>query len=438
MLKAIKILTRTDELLKDEDQSEINKPEFSQPILTALQVALVDLLRSFGIHAALVIGHSSGEIAAAYVQHSTSNCLLLLTATSYYLGAISAKSAWKIAYNRGAFTALLTECGLQNGAMMSVGLSEIQIRPYIDQLANLSNGRSLFVACINSHKNVTLSGDSDLIDLLKDKLKSEGIFAHKLVVGVAYHSPHMHAIARNYGLSIQDLEKGIPPANAVTMVSSITGQRVTADQLSSFQYWVDNMVSPVKFSAAVEQACAQYTRQIRKKLDCSHRDHLQVNFLLEIGPHSALKGPIRDILTQSSGGESISYASVLIRSQQSLHSMLNSLGQLHCLGYTINMDKVNLLTQKCPRLLHDLPEYPFDHSRRHWEESRISKNLRLHPQNKLDLLGKPVPDWNPLEARWRNFIRVSEMPWVEDHMVSILVLKLFSVNLIESSRSTKP
>lgn len=393
--------------------------------MTAVQVALVDLLRSFGIHAALVIGHSSGEIAAAYVQLSTSDCQLLLTAASYYLGAISAKAAWKIAYNRGVFTASLTECGLQNGAMMSVGLSEIQCHAYIDQLANISNDRSLCVACINSHRNVTLSGDADLIDLLEDKLKSEGIFAHKLVVGVAYHSPHMQAIARNYGLSIQDLEKGVAPPNAVTMVSSITGQRVTADQLCSFQYWVDNMVSPVKFSAAVEQACAQYTRQIRKKLDCSHRNHLQVNVLLEIGPHSALKGPIRDILTQIPGGVGISYASVLIRRQQSLHSMLNSLGQLHCLGYSINMDKVNLLSkepQKRPRLLHDLPEYPFDHSRRYWEESRISRNVRLSPQNKLDLLGKPVPDWNPLEAKWRNFIRVSEMPWVEDHTVSLRVL----------------
>lgn len=63
------ILTRLEELLRKDSQSNINKPEFSQPISTAIQVALVDLLRSFDIYPAVVVGHSSGEIAAAYVGH---------------------------------------------------------------------------------------------------------------------------------------------------------------------------------------------------------------------------------------------------------------------------------------------------------------------------------------------------------------------------------
>ena len=58
-------LTGVEELVKDERGSNINRPEFSQPISTAVQVALVDLLQSFGIHASVVVGHSSGEIAAA-------------------------------------------------------------------------------------------------------------------------------------------------------------------------------------------------------------------------------------------------------------------------------------------------------------------------------------------------------------------------------------
>ena len=204
------------------------------------------------------------------------------------------------------------------------------------------------------------------------------------------------------------------------MISCVTGQRVTGDQLRSPQYWVDNMVSPVRFSTAVGQLCAQYGQNIRKKLDCSHRNRLHVKLLLEIGPHSALQGPIREILTGVSGGASIGYTSLLIRRQRSMHNFLDSLGKLHCLGYSVDLSKINRLGEgslKHPRLLHDLPEYPFDHSRRYWEESRVSRRLRLHHQTKLDLLGKPVSDWNPLEAKWRNFIRVSEMPWVEDHMV---------------------
>ncbi|MCJ1263260.1 hypothetical protein MMC22_003130 [Lobaria immixta] len=393
-----------EELHKQEGHSKIHKPEFSQPISTAVQIALVDLLRSFDIHPAVVVGHSSGEIAAAYC-----------------FGAISANAALKIAYYRGTFAASLTGYGLQNGAMMSVGLSEVQIQPYFDQFTNHSNTGSISVACINSHKNITLSGDADEIDALERILKSKDVFTRKLVVGIAYHSPHMQIIARDYGLSIQKLEKDIADPNTLSMISSVTGQRATADQLCTPQYWVDNMVSPVKFSTAVGQICGQSTQQIRKKLDCSHRNSLQVNILLEIGPHSALQGSIRDILTEVSGGANIGYASVLVRRQPAVHTMLSSLGQLHCRGYSIDLSKVNRLNKeprKRPQLLHDLPEYPFDHSRRYWEESRVSKRLRLHHQTKLDLLGKPVPDWNPLEAKWRNFIRVSEMPWIEDHMIN--------------------
>jgi zearalenone synthase, highly reducing iterative type I polyketide synthase len=69
-------------------------------------------------------------------------------------------------------------------------------------------------------------------------------------------------------------------------------------------------------------------------------------------------------------------------------------------------------------ILPDIPSYPFDHSKGYWFESRLGNHFRTFPQNKLDLLGKPVADWNPLEAKWRNVIRVSEMPWVEDHVVS--------------------
>lgn len=345
---------------------------------------------------------------------------LVLTTTSYCLGAISAKSAWKIAYFRGVNAALLAKSSHQHGAMISVGLSEFQVQPYIDQLAGKVSDGILSVACINSHRNVTLSGDDDQVNAIELKLKSEGIFARKLFVDVAYHSPHMQAIARDYSLSIQKLEKGHSAPGAV-MVSSVTGQRVTADDLSTPDYWVDNMISPVRFSAAVGQLCARSTQGTRKKLDCSHRDRPVVNLLIEIGPHSALQGPIRDILSELPGGASISYTSALKRRQPALDSILNSLGQLFCLGYPVDLRKVNRLSKeanKQPRLLHDLPEYPFDHSQRYWGESRISKRLRLNPQAKLDLLGKPAPDWNPFEAKWRNFIRVSEMPWVEDHVVS--------------------
>ena len=352
---------------------------------------------------------------------------------SYCLGAISAKSAWKIAYNRGAFAAALAKSDRHNGAMMSVGLSERQVRVYIDQLAHQSGIHGLTVACINSPRNVTVSGDATHIEALKSILDEEEIFVRKLMVDVAYHSPHMEAIALDYGRSIQGLEKGCALSDSTVMISSVTRQKVSKDQLSSPDYWVRNMVSPVRFSEAIGQLCAYSSQKIRKKLDCSHRNHLQINVLLEIGPHSALQGPTRDILTSFAGGSNISYSSILIRHKSALQSALEAMGRLRCLGYPVDVDRINRpdgKIHKRPLPLPDLPEYPFDHSREYWHESRISKRFRLHPQTKLDLLGKPVPDWNPLEAKWRNFIRVSEMPWVEDHVVSYDPLRKMILVLI--------
>ena len=70
----------------------------------------------------------------------------------------------------------------------------------------------------------------------------------------------------------------------------------------------------------------------------------------------------------------------------------------------------------------DLPSYPFNHSKRYWDESRISKNFRFRKHPRHELLGTPVPDWNQLEPRWRNFLRVSESSWIVEHEVSTVHL----------------
>ena len=391
------------ELTKDNTQSRINRPEYSQPICTAVQVAIVDLLASFAIYPRAVVGHSSGEIAAAYC-----------------LGAICSKSAWRIAYYRGLFATTLVGPDRPGGSMLSVNLSESQAQTYISRVKTEAGSIGLVVACINSHQNVTISGEKTLVRELTTILEDDKVSVRRLVVDVAYHSPHMHAIASRYAQSIHDLEEGRPFSEAITMISSVTGKRTSHEELCTPQYWVKNMVCPVKFSDALQQLCAQSVQKVRKKLDRSHLHQFQLNSLVEIGPHSAMQGPIRENLSMVKGGDQIDYTSILIRSQPALQSALCSIGRLYCHGYPVNLDSVNQSyadVSKGPAVLSTLPEYPFDHSRSYWHESRISQNYRSLKQGRLDLLGKPVPDWNDLEAEWRHFIRVSEMPWVEDHAI---------------------
>ncbi|KAL9045613.1 MAG: hypothetical protein Q9214_001371 [Letrouitia sp. 1 TL-2023] len=230
----------------------------------------------------------------------------------------------------------------------------------------------------------------------------------------------MELVASDYRRAISTIEKG-QSTRSLTMVSSVTGQKVTSDELSTPDYWVANLVSPVRFSESVGQLFSRSAQRIRKKLDLSHKQHFKVNMLVEIGPHSALQGPIRDILTQSPNASNITYSSVLVRKSSAIDSMLSTIGRIKCLGYLVDLKSINhpgpFRDNHC-MTLPDLPGYPFDHSKTYWYESRLSNRSRTQHQRKLDLLGKPVQDWNPLEAKWRNVLRVSEMPWVEDHVIN--------------------
>ena len=387
----------------EQPGDRINTPQVAQPATTALQIALVDLLGSFEVYPTVVVGHSSGEIGAAYSA-----------------GALSADSALKVAYYRGTLSDLLAaDTPGQSGGMMSVGLEERDAKSYVEDVTAQFGSEGLTVACINSPKNVTISGDVDQLNALKAILDSKKIFARKLIVSVAYHSKYMVKVAHEYGQMIQNLKPGIMPPKPVFMVSSVTGQRVDAAELCNAQYWVTNMLQPVRFCDAVSTVLKTSSQRIRKKLDLSHRQFFNIEALVEIGPHSALQGPVNDILLQERA--QVQYCSVLDRKTGADVSALSALGYLKCLGYDVNMSNINGLGSNPQDLytsLPDLPEYIFDRSLSYWEEPRISAQYRLGDRKKLDLLGRPIMDWNRLEATWRNDLRASEMPWIEDHVIN--------------------
>lgn len=222
-----------EELTASEESSNINSPRFSQPLCTVLQVALVDLLRHWGITPSSVIGHSSGEIAAAYA-----------------LGALSAEDCWKVAFHRGHLAEEINSLHPEvDSGMLAVGLSQADTEAYIGKLP-VSEGQVLSVACVNSSQSVTVSGDRSLIDQLEEVLKAEKVFARKLAVKNAYHSKHMELIAEQYRQSLQDIKVQPGYAN-VSMFSSVTGNTIKPEELGA-DYWVRNMVAPVLFYVALQ------------------------------------------------------------------------------------------------------------------------------------------------------------------------------------------
>ncbi|KAF4631033.1 hypothetical protein G7Y89_g7101 [Cudoniella acicularis] len=396
-----------DELVKDKSISNIDSPAYSQPLCTSLQVALVDFLQSLNIVPSAVVGHSSGEIAAAYA-----------------LGAISNRSAWSLAYYRGKLAATLERHQDTQGAMMAVGLSEEEIQTYFQELPlNMDGQPPVIVGCVNSPTSITVSGDAPSIDILKSTLDKERIFARKLLVSVAYHSPHMKTIASQYLEAIQEIQPGrTSKSERCIMISSVTGKQVLAKQLAQPEYWVENMVSQVRFSQALSELFSFSPKKQAKKIDGSHRGKVAVDTILEIGPHSALQAPIREILKTAPIGNKISYLPTIKRhTAAAIEAILETCGHLYCAGYPVALEAVNKashFSSSKPKVLTDLPAYPFNHFQAYWSESRLSAAYRLRTIAPHDLLGTPVPDWNPSEARWRNILKTSKLPWIKEHVIN--------------------
>ncbi|KAH7329671.1 hypothetical protein B0I35DRAFT_507893 [Stachybotrys elegans] len=372
------------------DGQKVHSPEYSQPLCTALQISLVELLGAFNILPEAVIGHSSGEIAAAYAA-----------------GALSLESACRVAYHRGSLAGRLVATTPTPGAMLSVNMPEVDACSY---LAKTQNEVDVQVACANSPANVTLSGKEAAIDALADQLEKDGIFARKLKTGVAYHSPAMQQIAADYLDSIRDLQQGPRRGNVVSplVISSVTGQMITAKSLSQGEYWVENLVCPVRFTDALQHLL--------------HTSKLGVNGIkaisdfIEVGPHGALRRPVSDTLRHVFGSNGPQYTAALSRMDSPVKSIMELAGKLFIGGYPASISAVNLSkSTDSPRLLPNLPLYPFDHSRSYWHESRMSRDWRL--REPAGILGTRAADWNPLQPRWTRMLSLRDMPWLADHSI---------------------
>lgn len=392
-------------LLESPKTSRINEVTRSQPICTAVQLGLVNLLRSWGIQPNSVVGHSSGEIAAAYAA-----------------GLLSASQAILVAYFRGyAVDKLRTQ-----GAMMAAGLSPSSAQSLIESKGFQAQVR---VACVNAPESVTLSGSLNAIETLLVELQSKKVFARKLETGGrAYHSHMMEEIGqlyedlltpvlrRHHEMAMAKVAAARPDsyplsmAEEVKMYSSVghdpDGLRIMFSQSTSAAYWRQNLEQPVQFSAALASLAAA-----EKK-----------SFLIEVGPHSALKGPIQQIRKAIGLSEkSLPYLSTLIRNEDANLRIKTLAGTLFTHGYSLAWDYVNSLDilAKQPgklRMLHDLVPYPWDYSSGLlWSEPRASVELRNRNHIRHELLGTAALTGNGIDFTWRNILKPSEMPWIKDH-----------------------
>ncbi|PYI02487.1 polyketide synthase [Aspergillus sclerotiicarbonarius CBS 121057] len=360
--------TIEEELRKPEGVSRIHEAVMGHPLSIALQIGLIDVLRSWGIVPTVVLGHSSGEMAAAYAS-----------------GAITAEGAMAAATFRGASH----ETSSRKGSMAAIGLGRDEATPLLQP--------GVVIACENSHQSVTISGDTEQVERVVKSIQAErpDVFARFLRVEKAFHSHHMWEYGPGYEEHLRPFIQSVCPE--IPFYSAVTGDFLTGEDCLGAPYWRQNMESPVLFNASLRSVLRDYAEKL---------------VVIEIGPHPALKGPIRQIL-QDVGRSEVVHVGTLHRTQRCQDSLLQ------CAGTLFQQQAPLDLAAVCPpgHFVKDLPRYAWQRDTSHWAEPRVAHEWRFRAHPPHELLGSRVIEMGS-EPSWRNVLSLENVPWLAGHRVS--------------------
>lgn len=204
-------------------------------------------------------------------------------------------------------------------------------------------------------------------------------------------------LAKYTGFIQAELEaKGITRSRPqIPLYSSVINEVVDDSAVLDPKYWGLNLTSPVRFHSAV-------LRLLRNQSQ---------NIFLEIGPHSTLAGPLRQIC----GDVRLhcAYVPAMLRFSNSAESLLSAFGQLYQHG--IDVDFKTLVP--VGKVVTDLPTYPWDHTQSFWSESRVSKDWRFRSFGHHAILGQRIPESSSFDPSWRVLLDLEDEPWLLDHKV---------------------
>jgi acyl transferase domain-containing protein len=301
-----------EELLAQESQSRLSETEIAQPALVSIQVALVALWKAWGVDPNAVVGHSLGEITAAYVA-----------------GVLTLEDALQVVYHRARLMQKGTGLGQMAAVELSQSEADLLLAGYADRLA---------IAAINSPTSVVLSGESEALEEVLELLQEREVFTKVLPVNYAFHSPQMEPFKDELAQSLQGLH---PKPAKIRLLSTVTGQPCQGLELDA-QHWASNIREPVRFATVIEQLVQD-----------------KHTLFLEISPHPILSGYISQCL----GPEGVVLPS-LRRQMAERVTMLGSLGALYTHGYPVDWHKLYPASGTCI----NLPTYPWQRSR-YWVET---------------------------------------------------------------------
>lgn len=296
--------------------------------------------------------------------------------------------------------------------MLAAGMSASEAEEYVleDSVAG-----KVTVACHNSPKSCTLSGDREAIDRIKARLESQSVFARILKTGgKAYHSHHMKGASTIYN-DYMEAEKVFVESQRPTLATrmfstSHLGQVYDQDGSIPHTYWADNLCNPVLFDEAVNLMLQEAPG---------------INTLIEVGPHSALAGPLKHICLAASR-QDIHYCPTLERRHDDVDQLLRLAGELWLRDAALDVRTITNTERATEQghveeitgaLLVDLPTYHWTYTKSYWSEPRLVKEQRNVKEPRHDILGRRLAGVSPLEPVWRNILRQRDLPWLGQHRI---------------------
>jgi acyl transferase domain-containing protein/SAM-dependent methyltransferase/acyl carrier protein len=307
-----------DEAGRARALARIDRTGFTQPALFAIEVALAELWRTWGIVPSVVMGHSVGEYVAACVA-----------------GMMTMEEGLGLVIER----ARLMEALPEGGAMAAVLADEERVRA-----ACAPYSRTVSIAAINGPRNVVVSGAAADVEAIRLSVAAAGMESRPLAVSHAFHSPLLDPMLDALERAASRIAYAEPKLD---VVSNLTGQLLRAGEVSG-AYWKRHAREAVRFADAVRTAAAQGCR-----------------FFIEIGPAPILTGMAAECLA---GGDSV-LIPTLRRGRSDLEQTFAALGRVYAGGARVDWKGFEQGTR---RSVVSLPTYPFQRER-FWPERRLRR-----------------------------------------------------------------
>ncbi len=341
-----------------DHESAFEFTEKIQPMIFALQVGLVRALAAKGISPAGVVGHSVGEVAAAFA-----------------CGSLTLEDAVTLVHARTTFQATMRD----KGGMAAANVTESRARELLAELAG-----EVSIAAINTDTSLTFAGETKAVRAFLDLCKKRRIAAKLLPIPYPFHTPLMDGFQEDFIKALAPIRPRKPRIPFYS--TALPGKHAFIPDAA---YWCRNLREPVQFAAGVRAALAGGGR-----------------LFLEIGPHPVLRSYLRDVLRTEPVQSFV--AATLSRDK-------GTQAELDLAWKTVWQHGWKLDAARHFPFAHtrrELPAYPWNRERLWHEISPESLNI-IEPNRTHPLLGWPVPGKLPA---FENTLHLADAPWLADHV----------------------